>query len=273
MPETIQDLSESLKFVHGLGKDKVVLTTIDGFSFAVMPNGSSLIDVEKMLEPYRSEPRRIDAQVQVLDVQSFDSYIKRFFAGGATAEIDAPLLKGSIDDAEVTAYLDYHTAKRADWCKHTCTLISKKTPQWVAFKAVNDKPQSQDGFAKFVDRWGQWITEPKAARLSELVMALEGGTNQVWSSKKERKDGSYNIAVQSDNTFTVKIPEVLNLRIAPFYHSPDQEVLAKIWLNVKDGAPTFTLSIDNLEQIEYEALTDTFEVVRQTVGLSVLVGP
>lgn len=272
MPEIIGDRTiESLKFVRDLSDGQ-----IQQFSAIQLLHSSkpiNVFDAQAIIDKYAAHPRRIEAHIQLTDVESFTAYLARFGDFDGRPADDPILIVAEIKAAKIVAKIDYHTLNSPSWCGHTATLISQRTPEWGAFSNVNGKFQTQDEFARFLERYSSWIVAPDAATVVEVIENLEGSTTGKFTAKVNRTTGNFKFGYEEETITTVTVPTNLGIEIKPFYHSKVEPVGVKIQYRFVGGSPQFALVIDNVEKIEYEALLQTIQEVETANGLPVLVGP
>ena len=262
---------ESLRFVRDLSDGQ-----IHPFSEIELLHSSkpiNVFDAQAIIDKYAARPRRIEAHIQLTDVESFTAYLSRFGDPFGVPADDPILIVAEIKAAKIVAKIDYHTRNSPSWCGHTATLISQRTPEWGAFSNVNGKFQTQDEFARFLERYSSWIVAPDAATVVELVENLEGTTTGTWSAKPNRTNGNFKFSHEEETITTVTVPTKLGIEIKPFYHSKSEPIGVRIQHKFVGGKPQFALVIDNIEEVEYEALLQTIEEVKTATGLPVLVGP
>jgi len=268
-------LKDALEYVVGLETDKPVQIEVEGHQFVYTRNNSgllSVVDFENTLAPLRPTPRRTVAHPQFITVESFAEYFEAFAPDVAVGR--GILVQGSIDKAEVRATLDYHAVDHPAWCDHTATLISKRTPEWVEFKAASGVHKSQKEFADFIDKWGAWVIDPVPTELIKIIEDLEGHTGGAWGSKVVRQNGAFRFSYTEETVTNITVPTKFVVQIQPFYSSAPIKIDVKLQYRVnKEGGITFAMILDNPLNVEYKCLMETFASVESLINTRVLVGP
>jgi hypothetical protein len=268
-----KSLADVLEFVRGMTDGQIKQIDVGGVALLHSKETIEVEDLQAIVDKYAKGPRRIEAHIQLTDVDSLTSYLARFGDPFGVPADDPILIVAEIKAARIVAKIDYHTHDSPSWCGHTATLISQRTPEWGAFSNVNGKFQTQDEFARFLEKYSSWIIQPDAATVVELVENLEGTTTGTWSAKPNRTNGNFKFSHEEETITTVTVPVKLLIEIKPFYHSKSEPIGVRIQHKFVGGKPQFALIIDNIEEVEYEALLQTIQEVETATGLPVLVGP
>ena len=235
----------------------------DGKPFAVVPSGSTVVD----MEAYLPAPLRAKETVNVFDAESLVAYLKDF--GGPNSKVF-----GSVGNTSLAAILDYHGKDAPSWGTHKAILKCQLSDDWKAWVAQSGKAFGQTAFAEFIEEH-QWnVADPDSADLQEMVSKLELNKSVVFKSAIKLQDGSVSLeyveSIEDNTKGKIKIPSKLVLGLSPFKFGKPVEVLARLRYRLADGGRiTFTYLLDQPDVVLEAAFKAVVDEVAQKSGLSV----
>jgi uncharacterized protein YfdQ (DUF2303 family) len=195
--------------------------------FIVRPSGDGETTIEQHdLEQYQPHPRRIAGGHTVRDVSSFVRYLSRHKTS-ATVAYAKPggEIVGVLDDHGPAESHDEDDSGVPGWRKHTVALKREETRGWAAWRAVDDKWQSQTEFAEFLEERIGEITRPAGADLFELAQHFHADKSISLRSRKRLSNGETQIEYVelieggSGPIGTLQMPESIQIAVSPYYDS------------------------------------------------------
>lgn len=212
------------------------------------------------------EPEFIDA-APVFDLaESFTHYVSDF------KESETRIL-ASMDQAVVTAHLDYHGRGKVAKLAHTAQLKLRHSTEFTAWTGKNNVKQDQVPFAEFIEERMDDIVSPSAADLLEMVENFTENRTVNFQSKIKRSNGnivvSYADAEDPKATGNTKIPERIRLSLAVYEGEPRQEIEAFLRTDTKGGNLTVTVKMIKLDALKRAAFKAVCEKLGAELGITV----
>lgn len=239
---------------------------------AIVPNGAT-VETLQLGDSYDREraglaPVRPSGNPFFDDTDSFVRYILKH--GNDASEIYADTQRQTI-----VAVLDWHN-EEPGWGVHRATLKFRPDPDWQAWGKIDRRPMSQQEFAEFLEDQREDIVSPSAASVMEACTNLQVTTSAAFSSRINLSDGTTAFSYAEDQrTGQVKIPQVIKLKLCPFFGSEPFEVEARIRTLIKDQKLTFKVLIDRPHKVIDAAMETEINKISEAVlllGVSVFNG-
>lgn len=230
--------------------------------FAIVPDGYTLTDLEKLMPG----PRRIRETIDLHNVASFVDYVKKW------SNLDSVIFANG-SDRSLRAVLDYHTGDAATWCSHRANYTAKMSREAMAWVASNGSPQNQTQFAEFIeDRIGD-VVKPAGADLLERVLKLQIITKATFRSAIRLQTGQVQLAYsEEDENGTVELPEKIEIGIPLFHNGQGYKLDARLRYRLTEGKVLFTYKLLEIDRAIEQAFDEVVERVRTVTGLPVLMG-
>lgn len=152
---------------------------------AVVPTGYQIttLDVARLIEPYRTAPRRTTGHAIVTDTASWLGYFGKH--GGAHSEVF-----GDVGQGTVTAILNAPTSPATPgFGDHRVTLKLEHSAAWKVWTAKNAQLMSQDVFAEHLEERAPDLVEPDAATMLELAQSFQATTGVQFESASKLSSG------------------------------------------------------------------------------------
>ncbi len=237
------------------------------------PNGNGGVEIVP-LDALLMNPKRVDSRVELIDVDSFCSYVNVY------KEPDFTALFAGAAAFKVTAKLDYHRAGAENEpeprsCTHTCTLSLDPDPDWQAWMGFNGKYVSQDEFAQFLDSQQWVIIEPDAASVRDIVLKFQAtAITKFERPVYDEVTGSVKMSFvnEAEQKGTMKLPGALLLHLAPFRSAPRQSVEAKLRWRFREGSVAFGFEIVRPDKIAETAFLEVIDHIESETGYRAYIG-
>ena len=220
---------------------------------------------------HAERPERIKQSVSVFDVVSFNEYYTLF--SDENSRVFADEVK-----QQVTAILDYH-AKGSEavprWVQHRSTLNLRPSEEWKRWVAYNNKHQTQQEFAEFLEQNGIDIVTPNPAAIREIVTDLEGTIDVEFGGAQRQADGRTSFKYTETTKTTVSggkaitVPDQFRISIPAFIGGDRVSMNVLLRYRLKDQKLVFFYTLVRPEQV----VRDAFMVCRDAIAseLSVVI--
>ena len=239
----------------------IILT--DGGSYAVIPEGSKIEDLERFL----GRPIRARAAVAAKTAETFAAYVKRFQDGGAT------VIFADQEEFALLGVIDYHEPSTAadpalpGFREHRISYTAPRSLEWKTWRDANGKQMTQADFARFIEDNVVDIRSPAGAEVLEVSRGLQAKSSVEFASAIRLSDGSqqftYSETIEgATSKGTMRVPEEFTLGIPVFFGGQAYSVVARLRYRIKDGKLVLWYDLYRPEYIE----KDAFEAVVADVG-------
>lgn len=219
-------------------------------------------------------PRRREGTIVLTEVDSFIAYAKRY--GG-----ERTIVYAHTDSLAFVAVLDDHPAGPSPtdtaWRGHRARYACPKSPEWLAWTALDGVAQPQDKFADFIEgRLEDLATGdgfPKATDVLQMARNLLINTKGTFQRQLNPTTGD-SILVNKTETETgsTVIPRAFLLGIPVFEGGARYQVEARVRFGFSDGRPAFTYTMHRRKEIERDAFGELRATVHFATTFPVLAG-
>lgn len=183
---------------------------IDGRSFALVPEGCKLLDLEAL----QSTPSRKAGKTTVLTADAFAQAIKHQGVTESAAiyyDPTAGRFVAVLNDFKSDNFVGAHR-------DHIVVYNAPQSIEWVTWKAHDKKQMSQEQFAQFIEDNLPDITQPEAADMLEISRSLEAKKKVDFSSAIRLSNGQHQIAYEEEiqgsaSKGRLEIPEIFKIAI------------------------------------------------------------
>lgn len=249
---------------------------VDGTKIVVL---NSNLKVES-LERFQNAPSRIRAQVKLNTVESFCDYMNRH-----KSEFGVEIFVS--DSGGCVGVLDYHTApteeavSSPDFCEHRATYSPQMSNELQAWRGNDKKPLTQVQFCEFIEANEATVVDPLGATLLEIISALEGKSEAVFSQAVRLQNGTvrltYNEEVQLNgqsrsSVGQLELPTQFRLGLRVFQFGQPYEVIAKLKYRITNRTLTFTYTLQKIDEIFENAVGDIVTIIKEETELPVVRG-
>ncbi len=264
------DVSAAIEAGKRLGNPKIVA---HGDSlFIAVPKDFELKEL-----PYAAgRPSNLRADVATGSVESFVDYFKRF----ATQH---SLVFANLVTGEFKGVLDYHRQHQGDqpitpdYCQHLVRYDAPETPEWLAWKKMNGKDQTQDEFAQFIEDMAPDIIEPDAATMLETASTLQASTkvNFRRAVRLDNGETQFSYVEQIDGAAgqegRLSIPTLISLGIQLHRGRARYQMEARFRYRLRDGALKLRYELVRPERAVEAATREIVDQIRGAIAPNLVI--
>lgn len=260
-------------------------------SVIVIPSGYRAEAIEKHIEQYLPQPRRLKANVRLANADSFIAYVAEYKTSETKIFATVPKNNGA---PSFLAILDYHNSvsttspisataidNGARWCEHRASYDCVFTEEWTRWMSKDRVPMSQVQFATFLEENAQLITAPPGAELLELVQTLEGRNNISIGSTIKLSNGrvkfNYEEDVELKGSVTtqqgaIEVPPFLMVAIQAFYDGPAYAIKCRLRYRVEQRKVTFHYECVDVHLVVQDVVKDVVGQIKEKLKITPLNG-
>lgn len=218
-------------------------------------------------------PSRARGVVQCATVEAFLGMCERL--GTESSVVYADRAKQTI-----TAVIDDHSRSDKDapsvgWRQHRVCWRTAPSVAWTAWREIDGKTMPQAQFLEHLeDRRGDVIV-PDHAELMEIIRAVSGREDVVWSSAIDTQTGAVRLLYNQDisassSSGAVVVPKELKLSIEVYRDLPKSVMTCRLRYRLRDRKLVVGIVIDKLDEVEEAAFRLALADVRAGLDESVL---
>lgn len=228
-----------------------VIKSQNDHEHVVIPEGFKI----EHLDSPKDRPDLIEANVELLDAESFIKYVKDY--GNAETTIFA-----NPDKNTFTAIIDQHEratsgSPPAWWQKHQARYNCPLSRQWNTWTESNKKPMSQTEFAIWLEDHLDDVHEPSGAELLEIIMKFKLISKAQFGSSINLHNGEVQFSWSNEHEKgTIEIPETIKLGIPVYKNGDEYAVKCRFKYRVNDGSLKLWYEIIQLDEIRDHAFED-----------------
>jgi len=233
-------------------------------------------DVLDAYEARRDVPLRRMGTTNLTELGSFVAFVNRY--KHATQSIAF----ADVERFAVTAI--FNAAPLGDdlgaagWADHRAVYTCPRSPEWIAWTAVDGKAMGQEAFGDFIEQRLEDLAEgdgyPKPAAVLEMARNLV--IRQAGQFKRQiNKTTGEGILISetAHGSETTPIHRAFLLGIRVFEGGDRHAVEARVRFAMNDGRPSFGVVLHRRAEIERDAFGDVRKVVGDSTELQVFAGP
>ena len=251
-----------------------VQTAPNGIPFVIIPAGSQLVSLEKLIyHDHRERPDTKSGTVEVYDAESFCQYWDDF--SDENSQVFA-------DEAEhlILAILDYH-GRHADggarWCRHRLKWELEASPEWNTWTGKNGAKMNQSDFADFIESNTPDIVTPNGATMLEVARDLRAKVDVEFASAQRQSNGAINLHYneQVKGTFgsgDLAVPEEFAIGIPVFIGGDRVRLVARLRYRLNGGKLIFWFDLLRHEEAERAAFQTVRGQIAEKKGIRILSG-
>lgn len=244
----------------------------NGVPYVVIPDDShvEIVDVER----FQDEPNRKRGQLNFHDIDSFIHYVNKHKSPKTLTLVD-------LTRASILAALDHHGPDTPGWGEHQARYEPRWTPAWTAWTGFDDKWQTQQDFAEFLeDRLGE-IATPDGAQLLEIAQNLRMKLNVRFDSSKVLSNGTVQLTYHEELESAggakgdLKVPEYFTLVLKPFDDAAPVHIEARLRITPpsRDGEVRFMFKMgEQVRRVKEDQIAAMVARVEEATDLVVLNG-
>lgn len=256
-----------------LGVAPRMVTEIEGVQWWSVPGTGThgtrieVIEVHK----FGVVPRRKSGKLTAFDAASFNRIIRdNPDAGNVAIYIDR-----DPENPAVVGVLNGNGPSGPGWGDFRVSMAFRATPQWLKWRAIDNKMKSQADFAEFIEDNLEDIVEPAGAQMLEIVTMLQG--TRTTNFRRGINLGTGAVQFQHLEADEVKagdfeIPQSFGIVIAPFVGIQPFKVPVRFRWRLSDGKLSLGFKLQRIESLMKQVMDEVFAAVVQGDNVAVLEG-
>lgn len=273
IPDSTAGVLALLKTGAALGKP-CVTPGKDGKPYTVLPAGFKLAEL-----PTRPLPDRPISQVKLRDAASFIAYFNdhKLARSRIYASMEPASFLAVFDDFDTP--IDPKAgdfSEQADWREFRAEFKVPASREWTTWSAIDRKDLNQIGFAEFLQDNLPDVVVPDSASLLDMVLNFEAVQGGKVVANQRLQDGSTSLQFVSDTnaTGTVKLPDVITLKIPVFENEAPTELICRLRYKIKrdDGTISFKIERVRPHKVLEAAFRATWARIAAETGSVILLG-
>lgn len=230
-------------------------------------------DALEHLEARQPSPARRKGSHVLHELDSLIAHVNRYKNADAIAWANA-------GDARVTVVFNDHPAgpSAAAWRDHRATYTCPKSPEWLAWTALDGSLMAQDKFADFVESRLEDLSQhsdglPKPLEVLAMARNLIIRSKGTYERQLNPTTGENLLVSKTENeTTSTAIPRAFGLAIPVFENGAKYAVEARVRLTMTEGKPMFSFVLHRRKEIERDAFGDVRKAIAEQTGIVVLAG-
>jgi uncharacterized protein YfdQ (DUF2303 family) len=243
------------------------LLDVDSTYAVVVPRDGVLEIINRAEDRFLDAPRRKSGLIRVYDADSFIAVWTKQSDTTSEAYADpvAFTVTGVLD-------ADAETGEDAGWRDHRVVLESRKTPQWLAWEALDGKMLDQQTFAEHVEDRVIDFVAPTGGEMLELAQSFQATTNvdfesaQALSSSERKLVYKETVTARAGQKGDITIPTTFEVGLTPFEGGAPYRVTARLRFRISNGHLSLGYKLDRPEDVLRTAFGDVRGAVTESIG-------
>lgn len=262
----IGDTEAALVAGQNLGDAKI----INGHPYAIVPEGSKLVDIEDMLD----RPLRRKGNTSLRDPDSFCRFILQEVT-------DQTRIYGNLKEGRFRAVFNDHRGQGepvAGWRDYTATYTCPTSTEWQTWKGKSGQQMNQVNFAQFIEDNLPDIAQPPAAEMLEVSRTLEAKKKVNFAQGIRLSNGQNELTYEEQIEGTAgkgkfKIPEEFTIGIPVLEGGLRYAVQCRLRYRIGDGGNlTMWYEIIRAHKILEDAITEVWKNIENQTGKTIFNG-
>ncbi len=279
--------------------DRAADNDAKGAGILVVPKGREIVDVEKVLAPYRAHPVRRRGTATFTDTASLAEYVKRFADPSSVLFADEDRARPSI-----TAILDYNlegSGSLPRFGEHRARHSFILSDEWLAWHKADGMPMGMGDFAafledriidvltliaedgdklneeqqKFVDATGGKLATP--GELLKLSVGLKVHEKSVAGETRNLASGEGEGEFRTQHETSIgaeimRVPTAFLLAMPAFRNGPLYRVLARLRYRKTSAGLVFWYQLWRTDRVFDHAFRTGCEFIRVETALPLFYG-
>lgn len=224
-----------------------------------------LTGAAESLEHLLPRPLRDKTQRELLTVESFNEYVKRFKQPSSSI-----YTKKNSGGYVIIAEIDHRTETETAWHSHSAAIGLKYSEPLQRWIELNKRQLSQDKFADLLEERALDIKSPSAAEILELAQSLHVTRNLSVKSMVRSNRSANSISFNQDQSLkagrdgNLELPTSFIIDIEPFArHREHCQIKALLRPRIEDDKPVFTYELQLVE----ESIEEALGVILNAIGI------
>jgi uncharacterized protein YfdQ (DUF2303 family) len=167
--------------------------------------------------------------------------------------------------------------QRAGWGEHRARYTCPRSPEWLAWIALEGKEIGQAAFAQFLEDRLEDIASkdgfPKPAELLDMARNLVINATGKFKKTIDPTSGTGTLVCESEHgAGSTRIPRAFVLGLRVFEGGHAYKVEARIRFVMREATPIFSYVLHRRAEIERDAFNDVRETIAKGTGLAIFAG-
>jgi uncharacterized protein YfdQ (DUF2303 family) len=213
------------------------------------------------------------------ELESFMAYVNDYKTGDEDARTVA---FADASRFQIEALLDYHPAPgvAAAWAEHRARYVCPRSPEWLAWTALDGKPMTQDAFADFIESHLDELRDgdkgagmPRPIEVLEMVRNLAVHSVGQFTRKIDPTTGTGTLICKTEHSAeSTKIHRAFLVGLRVFEGGEAYAVEARIRFSLESGRASFSYTLHRRTEIERDAFGDVRKAVIAGCSIPVYAG-
>jgi uncharacterized protein YfdQ (DUF2303 family) len=223
------------------------IQTHEGTAHLVLPPEHRHVDLTAVIEQAAERPNRKRGTIQLLDLDSFLTYVKQQGDPAST------YIYADVDSRTLTAVFNEHTplahAGHPGWRDHRAVYTAALSPEFATWSKNDRQPMEQEPFAIFIEDNIADVIEPAGTVLLEVASSLQAKTDVNFSAAKRLDNGQVQFVYQENTQATagggsIDIPREFVLGMRLFKGAAGYRLKARLKYRLGGGKLKFWYELD-----------------------------
>lgn len=244
----------------------------DGRHYVLAPADYEVHDL-----PRATRPDRATSCAKLRDAASFVAYVNDH-------KVSRTRVYATLDPARFLAVVDDHfpatevgadeAAEQADWRGFRAEFAVPASREWELWNNANRKRMGQLSFAEFLQDNLPDVAKPEGAALLEMALNFEAAQTGTFVAAQRLQDGSHNLTWKADNNASgsVKLPELIELRIPVFENEEPRELTARLRYRVDGGSLSIWFELIRPHKVLEAAFRECWQRIADQTEVPILLG-
>lgn len=237
----------------------------------ILPDGYHVED----LQEFKDAPRRIESNIDLIEVQSFINYVKRYAD-------DRSIIKADVKSQRFTAILDYHKDSQSPgWRGHLATYNCPTAREWSTWLGGNKNKMTQASFAEFIENNQLDIAlhdgeGPSSADMLEVSRNLQANKKVEFKSSINLSNGDVGFEYQATTEGVsgsqkgkIDVPQEFYILIPVYEGDAAYPIKARLRYRITDGVLSLWYELVEPEKVLEDAFKHMLEAIEEGVPKSV----
>jgi uncharacterized protein YfdQ (DUF2303 family) len=264
------DVEAALIAGQNLGDPKIVNGHPIGHPYAIVPEGSKLVDLENMLET----PLRPKGNANLRDPESFCRFVLQ-------ETTERTRIYGNLKEGRFKAVFNDNCGQSefvAGWGDYTASYTSPTSTEWATWKSKSGSQMNQVQFAQFIEDNLPDIAQPPAAEMLEVSRTLEAKKKVNFAQGIRLSNGQNELTYEeqiegSAGKGKFKIPEEFIIGIPVLEGGLRYAVQCRLRYRIADGGNlTMWYEIIRPHKILEDAINEVWTSIEEKTGKKIFNG-
>lgn len=249
----------ALRAIAAMSAAANAVVTEGGVTSLIVPDNYQRIDLTAEIEAQRAAPSRKKGTVQLLDMESFLSYVREQGNPAITrifADVESRTLTAIFND-----HFNQDNTDVAGWRDHRAVFKAELSKEFEGWLANSGKAMEQEAFAIFLEDNIADVVEPSGDTLLTVAMTLQAKNEVNFSSSRRLDNGQVqleyteNLSTTAGAAGALEVPREFSIGARLFKGGEGYKIKARLKLRVGGGKAKFWYELDR----PHLAIEDAFK--------------